>query len=142
MEPLPPAEFKGMGKVVQKPVVVHREVVLRQPEHAPDEQRVDWGTQMYFDGGLQWREGAGGYVVWDAWGVLKASVVRWYGAEAPTNNTAEVKALVEGLIFIHATWQHRPLALFVHGDSKLVTNFCRRTVRPSCPELFIDIRWV
>ena len=100
---------------------------------------MDWGTQMYFDGGLQQREGTGGYVVWDAWGVVKASVGRWYGAEAPTNNTMEVKALVEGLTIIHTKLRHHPLALFIHGDSKLAIDFCCRTVRPSCPELFIDM---
>ena len=83
--------------------MVHRDVVLRRPEHALTEHRVDWGTQLYFDGGSRRREGTGGYVVWDAWGMLRASVGRWYGTEAPTNNTAEVKALVEGLTFIHAT---------------------------------------
>ena len=103
MEPPPPAKLKGTGKVIQKPVVVHREVVLRQSKHALAEQRVDWATQMYFDEGSQQREGTGLYVLWDARGVLKASVGRWYGTEAPTNNTAEVKALVEGLTFIHAT---------------------------------------
>ena len=71
--------------------------------------------------------------------MLRASVGRWYGTEAPTINTAEVKALVEGLTFIHATLQHHSLALFVHGDSKLAINFCRCTAWPSCPELFIDI---
>ena len=96
---------------------------------------------MYFDGGSRQREGTGGYVVWDARGMLQASVGRWYGAEAPTNNTAEVKALVEGLTFIHTTL-HRFTALFVHGDSKLAIDFCRRTARPSRPELFIDIRRV
>ena len=84
-------------------MVVHRDVVLRRPEHALTEHRMDWGTQLYFDGGSRRREGTGGYVVWDARGMLRASVGRWYGAEAPTNNTAEVKALVEGLTFIHAT---------------------------------------
>ena len=84
-------------------MVVHRDVVLRQPKHAPIEHRVDWGTQTYFDGGSGRWEGTDGYVVWDAQGTLRASVGRWYGAEAPTNNTAEVKALVEGLTFIHAT---------------------------------------
>ena len=58
---------------------------------------------MYFDGGSQRREGTGRYVIWDAQGVLRAPVGRWYGTEAPTNNTAEVKALFEGLTFIHAT---------------------------------------
>ena len=103
VEPLPQAKFKGTGEAVQKPVVVHRDVVLRRPEHASTEHRVDWGTQLYFDGGSRQREGTGGYVGWDARGTLRASVGRWYGAEAPTNNTAEVKALVEGLTFIHAT---------------------------------------
>ena len=84
-------------------MVVHRDVVLRRPEHASTERRMDWGTQLYFDGGSRQREGTGGYVVWDARGTLRASVGRWYGAEAPTNNTAEVKALVEGLTFIHTT---------------------------------------
>ena len=103
---------------------------------------MDWSTQMYFDGGSQQREGTGGYVIWDARRTLKASVGRWYGTEAPTNNTAEVKALVEGLTFIHATLQHHSLALFVHGDSKLVIDFCRHPARPSHLELFIDIRLV
>ena len=58
------------------------------------------------------------------------------------NNTAEVKALVEGFTFIHATLQHHPSALFVQGDSKLAINFCHRTVQPSHPELFIDIHQV
>ena len=86
--------------------MVHQDVVLRQPKHASAEHRVDWGTQMYFDGGSQRREGTGGYVIWDARGVLKAAVGCWYGTEAPTNNTAEVKALIEGLTFINATLQH------------------------------------
>ena len=123
-------------------MVVHRDVVLQQPEHASAEQRVDWGIQMYFDGGSQWQEGTGGYAVWDARGVLKASVGHWYGTEAPANNTAEVKALKEGLTFIHATLQHHSLALFVHGDFKLVIDFCCHTARLSCPELFIDIHQV
>ena len=123
-------------------MVVHRDVVLRQPEHASAEHRVDWGTQMYFDGGSQWRVCTSGYVIWDARGVLKASVGRWYGTEAPTNNTAEVKALVEGLTFIHATLQHHSSVLFVHGDSKLAINLCHHTAWPSHPELFIDIRQV
>ena len=94
---------------------------------------------MYFDGGSQLREGTGGYVIWDARGVLKASVGRWYGTEAPANNTAEVKALVEGLTFIHATLQHHSLALFFHGDSKLAIGFCSHTAWPSRLELFADI---
>ena len=142
MEPLPPARLKKTGEAVQKPVIVHRDVILRRPEHASAEQGVDWGTQLYFDGGSQQREGTGGYVVWDTRGALRASVGRWYGAEAPTNNTAEVRALVEGLTFVHTTLQHHPSALFVHGDSKLTIDFCRRTARPSRPELFIDIRRV
>ena len=44
-------------------------MVLRQPEHASAEHRVDWDTQMYFDGGSQRREGTGGYVIWDVRGV-------------------------------------------------------------------------
>ena len=65
VDPLPPPKFKGMREVVQKPVVVHQEVVLWRPEHNSAEQRVDWGTQMYLDRGLQQQEGTGGYVVWD-----------------------------------------------------------------------------
>ena len=74
--------------------------------------------------------------------MLKASVGRWYGTEALTNSTAEVKALVEGLTFIHATLQHHSSALFVHGDYNLAVDVCHHTVQPSHPELFIDIRRV
>ena len=97
-------------------MVVHRDVVLQRPKHASADHRVNWGTQMYLDGGSQQREGTGGYVICNTRGVLKASVGRWYGTEAPTNNTAEVKALVEGLTFIHATLQHHPSALFIHEE--------------------------
>ena len=53
--------------------------------------------------------------------MLKPSVGRWYGTEAPTNNTAEVKALGEGL--------PTEKALLEQGKSlstRLVSAFIRR----------------
>ena len=63
----------------------------------------------------------------------------WYGESQPTNNTAEIQALVDALEWVSSV---HPRTLAVHGDSKLAIDFCRRVARPSRPELFVNIRRV
>ena len=113
--------------------------VLRSPGSTAPGHRVERGTQVYFDGSARGREGSGGYLVWGHTGLLLEAAGLWYGVGEPTNNTAELRALVDALAFVHG---HVPTTshVFVHGDSKLAVDFCRRVARPSRPELFVSLR--
>lgn len=99
VEPLTPATSKSTGQPLVVPVVEHVAVTLQRPEHAA-RQPGGRGTQMFFDGGVQVRVGSGGYLVWDDAGMLLAARGCWFGAGAPTNNTAELRALVRALEFV------------------------------------------
>lgn len=74
----------------------------------------------------------------------------WFAEKCPTNNTAEMAVLVAcmewlGVLSVDQQQldalgvENRASLGRVHvmGNSKLVIDFCRRTSRPSKPELFI-----
>ena len=64
----------------------------------------------------------------------------WFGSAQPTNNTAEMWALIHALE--HVRTLQLPGPVYVHGDSQLVVDFCRRVARPSQPKLFVGLRKV
>ena len=61
---------------------------------------MEHGTQAYFDGSARGREGSGGYLVWGHTGLLLAAAGLCYGIGEPTKNTAELRALVDALVFV------------------------------------------
>ena len=88
--------------------------------------------------------------MWLAAGRLLVARELWFVEKRPTNNTAEIAALVVYMEWLGALSvnQQQLDALGVEngahlgrvrvmGDSKLVIDFCRRNSRPSKPELFI-----
>ena len=63
LDPLYVPKDKVTGQPLECPVIPHREVVLRRPEH-PEAGVMDGrSTCAYFNGGSQAELGAGGFVV-------------------------------------------------------------------------------
>ena len=62
---------------------------------------MEHGSQIYFDGSARGCAGSGGYLVWEHTGLLLAAAGLWYGVGKPANNTAELHALVDALVFVH-----------------------------------------
>ncbi len=72
----------------------------------------------YFDGGSSQRRGSGGYVCFDTRGAVYVGMARWYDHECPTNNTAEMQALVDLLSHVRdAGVPQGARYLLVYGDS-------------------------
>ena len=73
--------------------------------------------------------------MYNAGGQLLAASAYFYGDEAPTNNTAEAKAMVDGLREADGVSWADAEGLLVTGDSKLTIQFMHRTARPGKREL-------
>ena len=97
---------------------------------------------MFFDGGCESRKGYGAFVAYDqnrkqigGWG-------KYYGATCPTNNEAELSALLDGLTWI--TEMEPQLAgvtsINVIGDSELVINFLKGHAKASKVSLAAKVR--
>ena len=74
--------------------------VLCSPGSTAPGHRVERVTQAYFDGSALGHEGSGEYLVWGHTRLLLAASGLWYGVGEPTNNTAELHALVDALVFV------------------------------------------
>ena len=68
-------------------------------------------------------------------GVLLAAEALYYGEQAPTNNTSEAQAMVDGLHLLGRVPWGNSEGVLVTGDSKLAIQFMHRTVRPGKREL-------
>ena len=76
--------------------------------------------------------GTGGYAIFHpAKGCLHARA-EWYGEATPSNNKAEMRALVEALTWVrgHLEAAEGVGEGVVYGDSALVISFCNRQSRP------------
>ena len=116
----------------------HQDVCWERLEHKESAPAWQSGTECYFDGGARRHEGSGGFWVWDKERLLVARAV-WYGASKPTNNSAEMQALVDCTEWLVETGVARHV-VNVHGDSKLMIDFCTRRARPGQAELFTAYR--
>lgn len=68
-------------------------------------------------------------------GVLLAAEALYYGEQAPTNNTSEAQAMVDGLHLLGRVPWGDSEGVLVTGDSKLTIQFMHRTARPGKREL-------
>ena len=116
----------------------HQDVCWERLEHKESAPAWQSGTECYFDGGARRHEGSGGFWVWDKERLLVARAI-WYGVSKPTNNSAEMQALVDCTEWLVETGVARHV-VNMHGDSKLMIDFCTRRARPGQAELFTAYR--
>ena len=103
---------------------------------AGTEKIAGWAS-LYFDGGCAKKEGTGGYALYSGDGKQFGGEGRFYGKEVQTNNEAEATALRDAMTFSKNNkhlWEGHP-GLVVYGDSELIINFMRGSMRPSKPLL-------
>ena len=80
--------------------------------------------QAYFDGACQRHLGCGGCLLFRPDGQLLRAASVYYGAEVPTNNTAEGSAMLDCLKLVDdVEWQPSWQGLVVKGDSSLIVSF-------------------
>lgn len=97
----------------------------------------------YFDGGASGRRGSGGFVGYLPSGDVHVGRAEYYGLDAPTNNTSELRALVGLLECLQdAGIPEGVRYVLVLGDSRLVIDFCTRRARPGVDALFVGVRLV
>ena len=117
-------------------VIKGRDMSVVDP-HVP----VEGAALCFFDGGAAKQLGTGGTVCYGIDGEWCRGAARWYGADCPTNNTAEVTALCD--LMRDLVDQGVPLgasSIVVFGDSRLVVDFANRVAKPGKSQLFLAVR--
>ena len=85
---------------------------------------------MFFDGGARGRIGTSEFLVWANDGSLVVVRGLWYGSGEPTNNTAELRALVDVFEYVQVM-ELANSTLYIHGNCKLAIDFCQCLAQPS-----------
>lgn len=71
----------------------------------------------HFDGGAAKKQGVGGHLCWDRSEKLLWAMGHWYGDESPTNNTAELRSLVD---LLSRVWNQGTLVEGLKGQRELL----------------------
>ncbi len=73
-----------------------------------------------------------------------AAVSIAFGEQQPTNNAAELAALIEAMKWMvdHVQDIQGACGAIIYGDSKLIMDFCNRSACPPKQNLFLGMRQV
>lgn len=126
------------GEPIQPPRLVHEPVIIQKPAtrgNLPATLMKSPYVLAYFDGGAAKQCGVGGFIVWDASGVVRTAQGLYFGSAHSTNNGSEAAALVTLMRWLATNAAGLGVGSTVHwvlikGDSKLIIDFCNRLARP------------
>ena len=139
-----PAEVAAPAGAPSQGLWEHRDVDIPMPTSLLDDAHsvgLQGAVVAHFDGGCRHKLGVGGYLAWAPDGTCLGGRCEYYGSAAPTNNIAEVRAMLDLLTWLEAEGHHkRASRVVVRGDSQLVIAFLRKVYRPGRRELETNVK--
>lgn len=122
------------------PKWAHEDITIEMPGRLPAGEE-KWGDlTLFFDGASgKGSIGAGGYLVLDRQGQCLVVGGKYYGPHH-TNNVAEARSMVDGLVALRKLLTPDIKSVIVKGDSDLIIGFMTKRYKPKKRDLTLLVK--